>query len=172
LTTQKEKIKEFARDLFLQVNEVGSKKYTLHDIAKQLQQKRKYSINVSNLSRWSKKYDWEGLFIKLKQAGIEQAKSDIENKVIDEKAQTIADIYKSNKSIQNLSKQTILSRLLGKTVMDKDGNEIKSDFGNTDLIRLLQHSEQTILTLHEKKIDPNEINVNLVRLTYKTMNDE
>jgi hypothetical protein len=175
LNTQKRKIRDFAKDLFLQVDADGNKVNTWDSISKCILKKFKLEIHFTTIQKWSKAEDWNNTYEKIKMAGIESAKSELqvkENKLIDEKAQVIADIYKSNKSIQNLSKQTIISRLLGKQVTDKDGNEIKSDFGNTDLIRLLQHSEQTILTLHDKKTDPNEINVNTVKLTYKTMNDE
>jgi hypothetical protein len=160
MNAQKQKAVDYARSLFCEVSEDGSKKYSLHEIAKQLQQKCKYSVNVSNLSRWSKKFDWEDTFTKLKQAGIEQAKGDIDNKIIDEKAQTIADIYKGNKQIQNLAKQTILARLLAKPVKDNEGNEIKSDVTNADIIRLLQHSETTILILQDKGKSGKDVGLN------------
>jgi hypothetical protein len=153
MNAKKEKAIEVTRSLYCEVNASGAKKYTLRDIVKLLKQKCKYETSIATISRWIDKYNWEDTFIKLKQAGIEQAQGDITNKIIDEKASTIADIYKGNKTIQKVSNQTIIARLLAQPVKDKDGNEIKSEITNRDLISLLQHSETTILNLHDKKTD-------------------
>jgi hypothetical protein len=153
MIAKKQKAIEYARSLFCEVKEDGQKKYTLHDIAKLVLKKCKFETTLSTIGRWAQKYDWEDTFTKLKQAGIERAKGDIDNKIIDEKANTIADIYQANKKLEKLAQQTILARMTGQKLTDKDGNEVKSDVGNTDIIRLIQHSESTLLALHDKKID-------------------
>jgi len=155
MISKKEKIKDFAKDLFLQVDAEGNKIHTWDTISKAIQKRFKEDIHYSTIAKWGAKYDWNNTFEKIKMAGIERGKEQLqekENKVINEKANAIADIYKSNKNIQKLTQQTILSRLTGQQLKDKDGNLIKSDIGTTDLVRLLQHSEQTILNLHDKKL--------------------
>lgn len=171
MNAKKERAIECARNLFVDVNSDGTKKYTLQQISKILQTKCKYAIDFTTLSRWAKRYDWEGLFEKVKMAGIEKATNDIENKVIDEKAQTIADIYRSNKQIQKISHTTILSRLTGQDIRDKDGHQIESKVSTRDAISLLQYSEQVLLNLHEKNIDsknkPPEITITRRVITSK-----
>jgi hypothetical protein len=156
MVNQKRKIIEFAQSLYLEVNDEGNKIHTWDSISKSIQKRFKQEIHYSTIAKWSKKYDWENLFSKIKMAGIERGKEQLqekENKIIDERAQTIADIYKSNKQLQSLSQKTILARLTGQKLKDVNGNDLDSDFGNTDLIRILQHSEQTLLTLHDKNSD-------------------
>lgn len=160
MNAKKEKAIELAKSLYVDVNADGTKKYTLQQIAKQIQNKCKIAIDLSTVSRWAKKYDWEGLFEKIKMAGIEKGKQQLqekENQIVDEKAQTIADIYKSNKQIQKISQTTILSRLTGQDLKDSSGNTIESNVSTRDAISLLQYSEQVLLNLHEKKIGIKDI---------------
>lgn len=170
----KRKIKDYAKNLYLTVNEEGNKLHTYDAIAKLVQKKYKIAINLVTIQRWCKKEDWDGTFIKLKQAGLEKGKEQLqekENKLIDEKSQTIADIYKSNKTIQRLSQQTIVSRLLNKPLTDADGKTITADVGTTDLIRLLQHAENTILNLHDKGLNQNPEN-DTHRLVFKKFKND
>ena len=66
MNANKKKALEVAQDLFLEVNESGEKKNTNAFIANQLQKKCKYACDQSTIYRWSKKYDWESLFEKIK----------------------------------------------------------------------------------------------------------
>jgi hypothetical protein len=163
MNSNKEKIIEFAKIQYLEVNADGFRINTWNDISKSIQKKFKQKINYSTIAKWSKKYDWESLFEKLKMAGIEKGKEQLqekENKIIDEKSQTIADIYKSNKQLHVLSQKTIISRITGNPFLDSKGNEIKSEIGTTDLIRILQHSENGLLELLDKrKPETSKINI-------------
>lgn len=154
MNTQKEKIRNFSKDLFLKVDSNGSKVHTWDSISKEILKKFKLEIHFTTIQKWSKKEDWSETYIKLKQAGIEKGKEQYqekENKLIDEKSQVIADIYKSNKQIHGLAKNTLLARLTGQSLKDKDGNAIESKVYNSDLIRLMEHAEDTLLNLHDKK---------------------
>lgn len=162
MKSTKENIVEFAKNLYLEVDEEGKKKNTLRLISTEIKQKFHKSVDFSTIALWSKKYDWEGIFEKIKMSGIEKAKADNqqkENQLIDEKSQTIADIYKSNKQINSLAKNHLLSRMTGKILKDSEGNEISADISNQDLIRLLQHSEDTILELHNKRKSEDKDNL-------------
>jgi len=157
--SKKKKIQEFARDLFLRVDDEGHKIHTWDSISKAILKKFKLDIHFTTIQKWSKKHDWSATFEKIKMAGIERGKQEFQRKeaqIIDEKADTIADIYKSNKQLQRLAQQTIIARMTGQKLKDKEGNEIKTDVGNTDVIRLIQHSENTLLTLHDKKPDKGD----------------
>jgi hypothetical protein len=155
MNSKKQKALDYARNLYVQVNENGLKKYTLQEISKKLHRDIKFEADYSTISKWAKRYLWEDTFIKLKQAGIEKAKGDIDNKIIDEKANTIADIYKSNKQLEKIAQNTILARITGQKLKDKDGNPINTDVSDTDIIRLIQHSETILLNLHDKTQDKN-----------------
>ena len=154
MNATKQKAVDFAKNLYLEVNDKGEKAYSCEYIAIQLQKKCKFECNQSTVYRWAKKNDWDGLFEKIKMAGIEKGKESIqqkENQLIDEKSQIIADIYQSNKKIQSITQKTLLSRLTGTQLKDSNGNDVNADMGNSDLIRLLQHSEATLLELQDKR---------------------
>jgi hypothetical protein len=148
------KIKEFSKSMFLQVDAEGRKKYTWNEISKAVQKKFHKSVHFTTIQKWCKKENWEDVFDRLKMAGIEQAEKDIqskENAIIDERSQTIADIYKSNKQIQGIAQKTILARMTGQQLFDKEQNPIVTQVQTPDIIRLLQHSEEILLELHDKK---------------------
>ncbi len=156
MDAKKEKIRNYAKDLYFQVDDEGHKINTWEGISKAVLKHFKILIHFTTIQKWSKKYDWEDTFEKIKMAGIERGKEKFqekENQIIDEKANTIADIYKSNKNLQKIAQQTLLARLTDQPIKDSSGKEIKADVGNTDLIRLIQHSETTLLNLHDKRTD-------------------
>ena len=170
MNSKKLQIIEFAKELYFVVDADGKKVYTWESISKQVLKKFKLEIHFTTIQKWSKRYDWDSLFEKIKMAGIEKGKQQLQEKekqIIDEKSQIIADIYKSNKQLQKISQQTILARLMGQELKDGNGNPINSDFGNSDLIRVLQHSETTLLELQDKKkpTDDNKVNIPIIRWT-------
>lgn len=153
-SVKKKNMVEFAKELYLEVDTDGNKLHTWDYISNELLKKFKVKLHLSTISKWSKKYHWEDLFERIKMAGIEKSKAefqDKENKLIDERSKVIADIYNSNKTIQTLANQTILARITGQELKNKDGAIIKTDMQTQDVIRLLQHSEATLLELHEKR---------------------
>jgi hypothetical protein len=163
MISKKRKIRDYAKDLFLQVDDEGNRVNTFMKISTAIQKKFKIDINYSTIAKWSTNENWAATFEKIKMAGIELGKEQLqekESKLIDEKAQTIADIYKSNKTIQKLTQQTILSRLTGQELKNNQGEEIKSTVGTSDLVRLLQYTETTILNLHDKRTG-EDVNVNI-----------
>jgi organic radical activating enzyme len=173
MNSQKEKIIQYAKILYLEVNADGNRVNTFESISHKVHKKFTIEIHYSTIVKWSKKYDWENTFIKIKQAGIEKGKEQLqekENKLIDEKAQAIADIYKGNKTIQKIAQQTLISRLTGQPLKDGSGNEIKSEIFTNDIIRLLQHSEQTILNLHDKGLKPGSEDAH--RLLFKKFDND
>lgn len=162
MTDQKAKILEFALNLYLEVDAEGRRKNTWDYISKQILKKFKVEIHFTTIQKWSKRNDWESIFEKIKMAGIEKGREQLQekqNKIIDEKSQVIADVYKSNKQIQGIAKTILLNRLLGKQMIDEQGNPMKINVANVDLIRLLQHSEQTLLSLQDKKREVGNTNV-------------
>lgn len=173
MISKKENIIEYAKSLYCEVDGEGSRLNTFQEISKKVQKKFKIVKTYSTIAKWAAKYDWEGTFIKLKQAGIEKGKEQLqekENKLIDEKSQAIANIYITNKQIHNLAKNTLLARLTGQELKDKDGNVIETKVGTSEIIRLMEHAEDTILGLHDKSmIKPEE---STHRLLFKKFNND
>lgn len=169
-STQRKEILEFARNLYLEVDAEGKKANTWDSISKNILKKYKLEIHLTTIQKWSKKHDWEGLFEKIKMAGIEKSKQNLqdkENVIVDEKSQTIADIYKSNKQLLALSQKTIISRLTGRQLKDGEGNNIDADISTTDLVRILQHSESSLLELLDKKKGGNEKLPDSVKIVFE-----
>jgi hypothetical protein len=158
MDSKKENIRNYAKGLFLQVDANGNKVHTWDSISKLILKKFKLEIHFTTIQKWSKKEDWSDTFIKLKQAGIEKGKEQYqekENKLIDEKSQVIADIYKSNKQILSLAKNTLLSRLSGQPLKNSQGEEITPKIQDANLIHLLEHAEDVLLNLHDKNRNDN-----------------
>ena len=66
MNATKQKAVDFAKNLYLEVNDKGEKAYSCEYIAIQLQKKCKFECNQSTVYRWAKKNDWDGLFEKIK----------------------------------------------------------------------------------------------------------
>jgi predicted nucleic acid-binding Zn-ribbon protein len=62
MSGEKEAIIEYAKELFLTPDEQGNHKYSLREIATQVQQKFNRSINASTILRWAEKYGWDKLW--------------------------------------------------------------------------------------------------------------
>jgi organic radical activating enzyme len=152
--SKKDKIKDFAKSLFLEVNAEGNKIHTWDSISKAVLKRFKLEIHFTTIQKWSKKYDWASTYEKLKMAGIERGQEQLqekENKLIDEKAQTIADIYKSNKTIQRIASQSIIAKLMGQPLKNSEGNPIETTLRDEVIARVLEKAENTLLSLHDKK---------------------
>ena len=59
---EKQKIKDYAKDLFLQVDENGNKKYSLRDICEKILQKFHKSIDPKTILNWSNKENWINIY--------------------------------------------------------------------------------------------------------------
>lgn len=55
----KKELRNPAKSLYMEMNDDGSRKYTLHDIAAELQKTYDSKVNVSTISRWAAKEGWE-----------------------------------------------------------------------------------------------------------------
>jgi len=162
---EKQKIKDYAKDLFLQVDENGNKKYSLRDICEKILQKFHKSIDPKTILNWSNKENWINIYEKTKQAGIEQSKEDFhkkENQLIDAKANDIAEIYKGRKQLSELARKHLSARLTGQKIKI-NGQDVNISMRDNELLKLLQDSENTILNLNDKSIGENKnTNFNIV----------
>jgi len=151
MNPQKQKIREYAKDLFLQVDENGSKKYSLREICTKIAQKHKKDIAPNTIRNWSEAEHWISIYEKSKQAGIEQSKIEAdkkENALIDAKANDIAEIYKRKKEQAELAAKHIKAKLTGQKL---NGEELDlSGVPFRDLLTLQKDAEQTILNLNDK----------------------
>lgn len=157
----KQKIKDFAKEQFLEVDADGNKKYTWHDISNLILKKFKKKIHLSTIQKWSKSEDWHNTYEKIKQAGIEKSNLEIqkkENILIDAKANDIAEIYKGRKTLADLSRKHLTARLTGQS-LKINGDDLHILVETKELISILKDSEQVILNLNDKKDQKDDISI-------------
>ena len=153
--TEKKKIKyemiTAAKELYLEINKDGKRKYSITEIAEKINNKYKNNINRTTVFRWSKKYCWQELYTKMKQYGLEKAleiqeeeEEDvmIEEKIIEKESDVFAEIFRDYKILFDFSKKTIKERF-------KTPDEIS----NNDLIKLMKISSDVLMDFH-KDSDP------------------
>ncbi len=68
-----EEIINYAKELYLTVDEKGNRVYSLQSIAKKLQQECNVEINASTILRWARKYNWNGLLEKAAKVAVVEA---------------------------------------------------------------------------------------------------
>ena len=153
MKTDKEKIKDYAKGLFLEVDAEGNKKFTWTEISKAVQKKFKKNVHYSTIAKWAVEYDWHSTYDKIKQAGIQNANLEIqkkENILIDAKANDFAEIYKGRKTLADLSRKHLIAKLTGQ-LLKINGETLQIDVETKELINILKDSEQVILNLNDKK---------------------
>ena len=103
--SNKDKIIEYAKELYSQYDSEGKKVHSLRDIAKIMYQKHNKNVTYVTIRRWSKKYDWDKLNEKIKQQSIEKAKDEkftSEEKIIEAESDKLAKDYKNAENLANV----------------------------------------------------------------------
>jgi hypothetical protein len=114
-------IKEFAKELYLQIDENGDRVYSLTDIADEIKGKFDVSLTKQSLSIWSQKEGWELLLQQARNLGIErhlleskkelQGKQDKELSIKDELSKKIAS-YRQLAELSHVSSKYIMNKSL------------------------------------------------------------
>ena len=107
MSTRRDKIKEFAKDLYTQYDNEGKKKYSFRDISTEIQQRFNKKIHYSTIQKWSKdpEQNWDGLNQKIKQHAIQKANDErftAEEKIIDARSEDLAEVYKYAKLMNQI----------------------------------------------------------------------
>ena len=97
----KEEIHEFAKNLFLEFSEDGSRKYSYRQISTAIEQAFNEKVNYTTVRNWSDKDRWEVLRQEAINRGIEKVVSESmekEETIREAKSRESADIYKIHKA--------------------------------------------------------------------------
>ena len=68
-----EEVINYAKELYLTVDEKGNRIHSLQSIAKKLQEERNTSVNPSTILRWARKYGWDSLLEKAAKVAVVEA---------------------------------------------------------------------------------------------------
>ena len=110
----KETLKEFAKELYFEVDDLGKRIHSFRDICTKLSQKFHRSVSFRTILNWSKAENWDALFLKVKQYGIEKAQITVEqkeNEIIEKQGNIHADIQKGHKEIYDLIQNNIITKI-------------------------------------------------------------
>jgi hypothetical protein len=158
MKSTKTELIDFAKDLYLQVDENGKRIQTWVSISNVIQETFKKKIHYSTIAKWAVKYGWEKTFNQIKMVGIEKAKlssQEKENKIVDAKSDIIARIYSYNEFRLNLSHMLWTAQKKGlKTITVKlSGEDTQIPVPKKDyaLERSIEYSEAMLLKLHGNK---------------------
>lgn len=160
----KQKIKDYARNLFLEVDGEGKQIYSTRKIAEKIQQKFSKTIHSTTVLNWAKKGEWEKLFIKSKVQGVQKANESIdkqETKLLDKKSDEIANIIKQCRWI----KDTMFNKIVSDMKNDKELNE------NT-IVQLLKYSTDIILNINDMPQNETVVNVDLTVNDIKLLDEK
>jgi hypothetical protein len=113
----KNEIKEFAKGLYLQIDETGSRVYSLTKIADEIRNKFDVSLTKQSLSIWSQKEGWELLLQQARNLGIERQitegrkEDDKELSIRDELSKKTAS-YRQAGEISHISSKYTINKIL------------------------------------------------------------
>lgn len=110
----KQDIKDFAKELYFQVDSEGKRVHSLRDISNRILQKLNKKITHPTIKTWADTENWDALFLKVKQYGIEKAQITIEqkeNEIIEKQGNIHADIQRGHKELYDLLQNDILESI-------------------------------------------------------------
>ncbi len=137
--TQNE-ILDYAKLLYLEIGQDKKKKYSLQAICNKIKEECNKSVTRTTMMRWSKKYEWDSLFVKTIQHNIKraEAENEIEERdILEEKGKGLRDLYKNALVMSKLTTDQ-LEYLVREKEISEQG-----------LLKLNKDSNDTIMKLNE-----------------------
>jgi len=101
----KQKIIDFAKELYLQYDNEGNKVFSLRDIATKIIQKFDKKLTAQTVKNWADKKDWNKINAKIKQQSIikaKDAKFTADEIVIEKESDKLAKTYKYAEQLENI----------------------------------------------------------------------
>ena len=105
MTKGKQKIIDYAKELYCKYNSEGKKVYSLRGIEKKIAHKFNKKFTYTTVKNWAAKYDWNKLNEKIKQQSIKKAESDkqtTEEQIIEAESDKLAIDYKNAENLANI----------------------------------------------------------------------
>ena len=145
MTKQKQKIIDYAKELYTSYNADGTKIYSLNNISAQIQQKFSKKIHSTTVLNWAKKYDWNKINEKIKQQSIQKAKEDkfsVDEKIVEKESDLLAEIYKYAEQGMKIGYREIFE------IFKENGNPV-SDTQIRDLMTLVKMNTEFIFRIND-----------------------
>lgn len=101
---------DIARELYVAINEDGTKRLTLREIAMELQKRTQKKYNPATIHRWAKKYSWDSQLNKLRLKRVQKIEKSITFES-DEINKELYDIYKMSRLMVIRTANVISDRL-------------------------------------------------------------
>jgi hypothetical protein len=133
-------VKEYAKELYVSVDENGNKKHTLRQIAELIQQKTNKKINYTTIGQWADDGDWDKILLKAMQHGIKTAhktSEEINTELIEEQGKDIAFLYGAAKTALEIG-------LKGVKALDENG-----ELSETARVKLMEFGSKTMIALND-----------------------
>lgn len=110
---------DIARELYVAINEDGTKRLSLREVSMELEKRTKKKYNLSTIHRWAKKYSWDSQLNKLRLKRVQKIEKSItfETDAINKE---LYDIYKMSRLMVIRTANVISDRLTD----DQDENAI------------------------------------------------
>ena len=80
-----EEVKEYAKQLYLTLDESGNRAYSLQQIADKCNEKFNIGVTRSTIKRWADRYGWDVLLLQAAQVSVVKMAEEVEDREPDEK---------------------------------------------------------------------------------------
>jgi len=161
MKTDKQKIIDYAKDLYLQYDSEGRKVFSLRDIVEKLLQEGYKKVTHQTIKRWSEKYDWNKLNEKVKQHSISKAEKEkltTEEQIIEKESDKLAETYKNAESLEKVGFAVVFDAYKGKE------NKLISTKDALTAIKLGTDIKLRILSIPESETIQN-VKINMAEIT-------
>lgn len=125
----KQKIKDFAKDLYLELDITGERKYSLREIAQKVEQKFNKHISFNSVRNWAEKDNWEKLLTEIKGLSVQKAKNEQftkDEQIKEAKSNENAEIFKAWKYVFGTQLKEYQERVKGGRLSDIRSEELLS----------------------------------------------
>jgi hypothetical protein len=133
-----DKILEYAKNLYLTIDDKGKKLYTLRDIANKILQTHHKKIDFSSIGQWAKKNSWDVLLQAAKNLAIQKQSEQKDEQIIEALADDIAERRRIAMRKKSLADELIIRAL---------ENDLKENPGKLDIrsLQSISASEEAII---------------------------
>lgn len=115
--SKKDKITEYAKELYCQYNDDGTKAFSLRDIASEIERKFNKKLTYVTVKNWADKGDWNKTNEQIKQQSIEKAQDDklsTEEQLIESRSDKLAKSYQNAEKLENVGYDVFFKAFDGK----------------------------------------------------------
>lgn len=106
MTRNKESIIEFAKELYLALNEQGNHKYSLRDMCAEIYQKFTKNLPHQTIMNWARKYGWDVKWKEAVKEGVTQGLEETGNKTKEEQLDEAIEKQVRNRTIMGINMMT------------------------------------------------------------------